>query len=77
MKQLNIHKKVLLLVLGAGLTTFIVLSVFSFIGKSFVQRDKESMSVELGEKSASYTDALLVNQLKRTLGELAMAKAQF
>ncbi|MBR3499018.1 MAG: SpoIIE family protein phosphatase [Selenomonadaceae bacterium] len=77
MKRLNIHKKVLLLVLGAGLTTFIVLSVFSFIGKSFVQRDKESMSVELGEKSASYTDALLVNQLKRTLGELAMAKAQF
>ena len=77
MKRLNIHKKVLLLVLGAGLTTFIVLSVFSYFGKSFVQRDKESMSVELGEKSASYTDTLLINQLKRTLGELATAKAQF
>ena len=75
--KFNIHKKVLLLVLGAGLTTFLVLSIFSYFGKNVVQRDMANMSVELGKKSASYTEALLIVQLKRTLGELAEAKAQF
>ena len=75
--KLNIHKKVLILVLGAGLTTFLVLGIFSYFGERIVQRDMEAMSVELGEKSASYTDDLLTDQLKQTLGELAKAKAQF
>ena len=75
--KLNIHKKVLILVLGAGLTTFLVLGIFSYFGKGVVQRDMAAMSVELGEKSASYTDDLLTEQLKQTLGELAKAKAQF
>ena len=75
--KLNIHKKVLMLVLGAGLTTFLVLSIFSYFGKNLVQRDMADMSVELGEKSAGYTDALVVDQLKKTFGELAEVKAQF
>ena len=75
--RLNIHKKVLILVLGTGLATLIVLSIFSYFGKNAVQRDMAAMSVELGEKSANYTDELLIDQLKHTLGELAEAKAQF
>ena len=75
--KLNIHKKVLILVLGAGLTTFLVLGIFSYFGKNIVQRDMTLMSVELGEKSASYTGNLLTEQLKQTLGELTKAKAQF
>ncbi len=75
--KLNIHKKVLILVLGAGLATFLVLGFFSYYGKSVVQQDMAEMSVELGEKSTIYTDELLINQLKQTLGELAEAKAQF
>ncbi len=75
--KLSIHKKVLRLVLGAGLTTFLVLGAFSYFGKSVVQRDMVEMSVELGEKSAAYTEELLIDQLKQTLGELAAAKAQF
>ena len=75
--KLNIHRKVLFLVLGAGLATFLVLSIFSYFGKGVVQRDMAAMGVELGEKSASYTDELLIDQLKQTLGELAEAKAQF
>ena len=73
----NIHKKVLILVLGAGLATFLVLGIFSYFGKNVVQRDMAEMSVELGEKSASYTEDLVVGQLKYTFGELAEAKAQF
>ena len=75
--KLNIHGKVLRLVLGAGLTTFLVMGIFSYFGKHIVQRDMADMSVELGKKSASYTDDLLLNQLEYTLGELAEAKAQF
>ena len=75
--KLNIHKKVLILVLGAGLATFLVLSVFSYYGRGVVKSDMMIMSNELGEKSASYTDALLIDQLKQTLGELAEARAQF
>ena len=75
--KLNIHKKVLILVLGAGLTTFLVLGIFSYFGKNIVQRDMMLMSFELGEKSASYTGNLLTEQLKQTLGELTKAKAQF
>ena len=75
--KLNIHGKVLRLVLGAGLTAFLVLGTFVYFGKQVVQQDMETMSVELGEKSASYTNDLLTGQLKHTLSELAKAKAQF
>ena len=75
--KLNIHKKVLILVLGAGLITFLLLGIFAYGGKIIVQRDMEEMSVDLGEKSASYTEEFVIAQLKLTLGELAEAKAQF
>ena len=75
--KFNIHKKVLILVLGAGLTTFLVLGICSYCGRRIVQSEMSEMSVELGEKSASYTSEFLTDQLKQTLGELAEAKAQF
>ena len=75
--KLSIHKKVLMLVLGAGLATFLVLGIFSYFGKNVVQKDMAQMSNELGENSANYTDEMLTAQLKQTLGELAEAKAQF
>ena len=75
--KLNIHKKVLILVLGAGLVTFLVLGAFSYYGRGIVRRDMVAMSIELGEKSANYADDLLIEHLKQTLGELAEAKAQY
>ena len=75
--KFNIHKKVLILVLGAGLTTFLVLGLVAYCGKGVVQHDMTEMSVELGEKSATYADDLVIAHLKQTLGELAEAKAQF
>ena len=75
--KLNIHKKVLILVLGAGLATFLVLGIFSYYAGNVVQQELKNMSLELGEKSASYTESLVINQLKQTLGELAEARAQF
>ena len=74
--QMNILKKVLVLVLGAGLATFLALGIFSYFGKKVVQRDMADMSSELGVKSASYIDDLVTAQLKKTFGESAKAKAQ-
>ena len=75
--KLNIHKKVLILVLGSGLVTFLVLCIFAYYGGKVLTRDMNLMSVELGEKSATYTEDLLIGQLKNTLGELAETNAQF
>ena len=75
--KLNIREKVLILVLGMGLTTFIALGIFSYLGSKVVEKDMNMMTAELGEKSAEFTDELLFTQLKETLGELAEAKAQF
>ena len=75
--RLNIHQKVLFLVVGAGLVTFLVLGIFSYFGRNLVQQDMAQMSLELGNKSASYTDELLSSELKDTLGELTKAKAAF
>ena len=75
--KFNIHKKVLTLVLGTGLATFLVLGLFSYVSKEIVQRDMAKMSNELGQKSATYTDDILIKELAQTLGELAKAKAEF
>ena len=75
--KLNIHQKVLILVLGVGLTTFIALGIFSYLGSKVLQKDMQTMSAELGEKSADFTDELSIAQTKDTLDELAEAKAQF
>ena len=75
--KFNIHKKVLSLVLGTGLATFLVLGVFSYVSKEIVQRDMSKMSNELGEKSAVYTDEILTKELAQTFGELAKANAEY
>ncbi|MCR5834753.1 MAG: SpoIIE family protein phosphatase [Selenomonadaceae bacterium] len=73
----NIKKKVLFLVLGAGLVTFCVLSVFAIYERTLVREDMKIMSEELGNKSAEYINDLLIKQLKYTLQEVAEAHAQF
>ncbi|MBR4152217.1 MAG: SpoIIE family protein phosphatase [Selenomonadaceae bacterium] len=75
--KLNIHRKVLILVFGTGLVTFLVLGIFSYFGKNIVQNDMVDMSIELGDKSTGYTEELLIDKLKQTLGKLAEAKADF
>ncbi len=75
--KLNIHKKVLILVIGTGLITFVVLSVFAYYSRSIARNDLAEMSVELGDMSAKYTTELLLKRLEGTLGELTEARAQY
>ena len=75
--KFNIHQKVLTLVLGTGLTTLLVLGLFSYFGGRVVEKNVSVMSTELGEKSASYTDNLVIAQIKEAFVDLAITKAQF
>ena len=75
--KLNIHKKVLILVLGAGLMTFFVLGTVAYFGKNIVRNDMAQINLELREKSTDYFDEFLANKLKQTLGGLAKAKADY
>ena len=75
--KLDIQKKVLILVLGMGLATFLALGIFSFLGSKVVKKDMQTMTAELSAKSAEFTDDLSIAQIKETLDKLAEARAQF
>ena len=75
--KFNIHQKVLILVLGTGLAALLALGIFSYFGGRVFTKNMTTMSDELVDKSASYTDELLTAQIKEAIGELAAAKAQF
>ncbi|MBR5913990.1 MAG: SpoIIE family protein phosphatase [Selenomonadaceae bacterium] len=75
--KLNIHQRVLLLVLSAGILSFFVLSGIAFYGMSAIKRDVSEMGTELGESGVTYTQDLITNQLKQTLGALASSRAEY
>ena len=75
--KLNIHNRVLILVLSAGILSFFVVSIISFFGMSNIRQNALDMGTQLGEEGANYTQNLMSVQLKETLGELAESRATF
>ena len=75
--KLNIHKRVLLLVLSAGILSFFVVTLISSFGMTEVRQNVLDMGKNLGESGANYTQTLMTSQLKQTLGELAESRAKF
>ena len=75
--KLDIHQKVLVLVLSAGIVSFFVLSGIAFYGMNAIRRNVSEMGTELGESGANYTQNLMTQQLKETLGALAKARAEY
>ena len=73
----NIHQRVRLLVLSAGILSFFVLSVIGFLGISSIRRDVSEMGTELGESGANYTQNILTDQLKQTLSALSASRADY
>ena len=73
----NIQKRLLALVLTAGILSFLTLSSLSFYGLSSVRREMRELGDELGKAGANFTESLMTYHLKRTLGELAKARAEF
>ncbi len=73
----NIQKRLLVLVMAAGILSFLAMSGLSFYGLSIVRNEMRDMGDELGKAGANFTQNLVMHHLKKTLGELARARAEF
>ena len=73
----NIQKRLLVLVMAAGILSFAAMSGLSFYGLSIVRNEMRDMGDELGKAGAQFTQNMVMHQLKKTLGELAKARAEF
>ena len=73
----NIQKRLLVLVLAAGILSFLAMSGLSFYGLSTVRKEMQEMGNELGKAGANFTENLMMYHIKTTLGELATARADF
>ncbi len=72
----NIQKRLLVLVLAAGILSFMTLSGLSFYGMSVTRSEMSELGDKVGEAGANFTENLITYQLKRTLGELTKARAE-
>ena len=77
MKKWNIQKRLLALVLMAGILSFLTLSSFSFYGMNTMHREMEEVGGEVGKAGASFTRNLIMYQMKKTLGEVSRSRADF
>ena len=73
----NIQKRLLVLVLAAGILSFLTMSGLSFYSMSVMRSDLKAMGNELGKAGADFTESLVTYHLKRTLSDLAKTRADF
>ena len=73
----NIQKRLLVLVLAAGILSFLAMSGLSFYGLSTVRDEMGEMGKDLGRAGASLTQDLVMYHMKRTLSQLSKARAEF
>ena len=73
----DIQKRLLVLVLAAGILSFLTLSGLSFYGVSIMRGEMLRLGEEVSKAGANFTESLTEYQLKQTLGELAKARAEF
>ena len=77
MKKWNIHKRLLVLVMAAGILSFLTLSSLSFYDMKTMQGEMSELGKEVGKAGANFTRELIMYQLKKTLGEVATSRAEF
>ncbi|MBQ6006468.1 MAG: SpoIIE family protein phosphatase [Selenomonadaceae bacterium] len=73
----NIQKRLLVLVLAAGILSFLTMSGLSFYGLSNVRDEMKKLGDDLGRAGANLTQSMVMDYLKKTLGEVAKARAEF
>ena len=73
----NIQKRLLFLVLAAGILSFLTLSSLSFYGINSMRGEMVSIGTEVGKAGANFTRELIMHQLEKTLGEVAKSRAEF
>ena len=77
MKKWNIEKKLFVLVLMAGILSFLALSGLAVYGMNITRNEMNELGAKVGKAGADFTETLMEYQLKKTLGELATARAEF
>ena len=73
----NIQKRLLVLVLAAGILSFLTMSGLSFYGMSIVRKEMIELGDDVSTAGANFTETLMTYHLKRTLTEVAFARADF
>ena len=73
----NIQKRLLVLVLTAGILSFMTVSGLSFYGLSIVRDELNKMGSVLGKAGADFTESIVSYQLQCTLSELADSRADY
>ena len=73
----NIQKRLLVLVLAAGILSFLALSGLSFYIMGIMRDEMTVLGEKVSKAGADFTETLMTYQLKRTLGEMAQARAEF
>ena len=77
MKNRKIQKRLLNLVLAAGILSFLTLSSLSFYGMNLAVGEMEELGDGVGRAGASFTQNLIEYQQKKTLSDLAKDRADF
>ena len=77
MKKWNIEKKLFVLVLAAGILSFLALGVLSFYGMNLTRNEMDELGEKVGKAGADFTKSLMEYHLKKTLTELASTHAEF
>ncbi len=73
----NIQNRLLVLVLAAGILSFLTLSGLSFYGMTVMRDEMTELGDKVGKAGADFTETLITYQIKQTLGEIAQARAEF
>jgi len=75
MKKRNIQKRLLDLVLAAGILSFLTLSSLSFYAMNIMSDEMSIFGEKIGKAGANFTESLMEYQIKKTLGEIAKSRA--
>ena len=62
----NIQKRLLVLVMAAGILSFLTMSGLSFYGVNIVRNEMNEMGYELGKAGANFTENLVSYHLKQS-----------
>ena len=73
----HIQKRLLVLVLAAGILSFLTLSGLSFYGMTIMRDEMTELGNKLGKAGANFTESLVTYQIKQALGEVAFVRANF
>jgi len=77
MKKRNIQKRLLDLVLAAGILSFLTLSSLSFYAMNTISDEMSIFGEKIGKEGANFTESLMEYQIKRTLNDIAGSRANF